>query len=138
MDQAPLLTLPQVAIAVGVEYRTLHTWLQRGLITPSVQQSRGTGVPNLFTAQDAVKAQVIAELRRAGLSFAVLTEASAGIDQHPSALTDGATVLVNGRVTVTTPEKAAAIIAEETLTLVYNTQRAVEKVKSVLGGTLDD
>jgi DNA-binding transcriptional MerR regulator len=132
LEQATLLTLPQLADAIGVGYRTLHTWLQRGLIRPSLQRSRGTGVPNLFTPSDAVKAQVIAELRKAGVSFALLTEASNGLDQYPSALTDGAMVLVNGTVTVTTADRAVDIINREALTLVYNTQRAIDKIRCAL------
>ncbi len=84
-----LLTLPQVAEIVGVEYRTLHTWLKRGLLRPSAQQSSGIGVPNLFSTEDLIHARVIADLRQSGLSFERLREAAAELDEHPGALTTG-------------------------------------------------
>jgi len=81
---------------VGVEYRTLHSWLQRGLLRPSVQESSGIGVPNLFSVEDTVRVKVIADLRSSGLSFDRLGQAVTELDAHPDALTDGAMVLVNG------------------------------------------
>ena len=128
MESATLLTLPQLAQAVGVEYRTLHSWLRRGLLEPSVQKSRGTGIPNLFTTTDAVKAKVIAELRRAGLSFDLLDQASARLNDHPSALVEGAMVLVNGTVAVADTDAAIATITREALTLVYNTKCAIDEI----------
>lgn len=127
-----LLTLPQLAVAVGVEYRTLHSWLKRGLLAPSVQRSSGTGIPNLFTPEDAVKAKVVADLRQAGVSFERIAETVSMLDQHPTALTRGAMILVNGSVHVTDAESAAAAIREEGLTLVYNTAHAARTVTASL------
>jgi DNA-binding transcriptional MerR regulator len=95
-----LLTLPQVAEIVDVEYRTLHSWLKRGLLRASYQQSSGIGVPNLFSAEDVVQAKVIADLRQNGLSFEKLSEAAEQLAAHPSALSDGKVVLVNGPISV--------------------------------------
>jgi DNA-binding transcriptional MerR regulator len=128
LEEPDLLTLPQIARVVGVEYRTLHSWVGRGLVEPSLQRSRGTGVPNLFSRADAVKVKVIAELRHAGLSFELLQRASAGLGAHPAALTHGAMVLVNGTVKVVDPQRALEAIEGETLTLVYNTKSAIEAV----------
>lgn len=128
MEPANPLTLPQLAETVGVEYRTLHSWLKRGLVEPSLQRSRGTGVPNLFDRTDAVRAKVIAELRQAGLSFDLLRQAAAMLADHPSALEDGAMVLVNGSVTVADADEAVATIRREALTLVYNTRCAIDAI----------
>jgi DNA-binding transcriptional MerR regulator len=127
-----LLTLPQVAEIVGVEYRTLHSWLSRGLLSPSAQKSSGTGVPNLFSADDAVRAKVIADLRGSGVGFDRLTEAADKLSAHPSALTDGAMVLVNGSVSVVSQAEATDAIARESLTLVYNTEHAVQDVRAAV------
>jgi DNA-binding transcriptional MerR regulator len=129
---ATLLTLPQLAEVVGVEYRTLHSWLKRGLVEPSMQRSRGTGVPNLFTSEDAVKAKVIAELRQAGLSFERLADTASLLGEHTRALTSGAIVLVNGSVSIGDADEAASAIQQESLTLVYNTQHAVLAVEASL------
>ncbi len=125
-----LLTLPQIAELVGVEYRTLHSWLQRGLLRPSLQASRGTGVPNLFSIEDAIRAKVIADLRQSGASFDRLQEATEQLDDHPHALTSGATVLVNGSVSILDEEEVAAALKKESIALVYNTGYAVRAITS--------
>jgi DNA-binding transcriptional MerR regulator len=124
-----LLTLPRVAELVGVEYRTLHAWLRRGLLRPSVQASKGTGYPNLFELEDVVHAKVIADLRGSGLSFSRLNEAAEQLDRHQAALTRGAWVLVNGRVSVVTEVEAGEIIRRESITLVYNTEHTVRSIQ---------
>jgi DNA-binding transcriptional MerR regulator len=127
-----LLTLPRVAEIVGVEYRTLHSWLKRGLLRASYQESSGIGVPNLFSTNDVVQAKVIAELRQNGLPFARLREAARELDSHPTALTEGAMVLVNGSVSVVDAGEAADAIQRESLTLVYNTEYAVRDVRATV------
>lgn len=134
MSAPRLLTLPELAKAIDVQYRTLHSWLVRGLIRPSLQASRGTGVPNLFTFDDAVRAKVIADLRRWGVSFERVLEAARELDDHPEALDTGAMVLVNGAVSVVDAKGAAAALERESLTLVYNTAHAVRDIGSVLVG----
>jgi DNA-binding transcriptional MerR regulator len=130
-----LLTLPQLAEVVGVEYRTLHSWLQRGLVQPSMQRSSGTGVPNLFSSEDAVKAKVIADLRQAGMSFQLLAETASSLDAHTGALTHGAIVLVNGSVSIVDADAAAAAIRQQSLSLVYNTEHAVDAIRTALAGS---
>lgn len=128
MTSPGLLTLPQVARMIDVEYRTLHSWLKRGLLRPSIQQSSGIGVPNLFSVRDAVRARVVADLRRSGVPFDKLGEASTKLDAHATALTEGAMVLVNGSVSVVGDEEAFVAIKKESLTLVYDTERAVREI----------
>lgn len=124
--------MPQVAEIVGVEYRTLHSWLKRGLLRPSAQQSSGTGMPNLFETDDLVHAKVIADLRHYGLPFERLTETAEKLADYPGALTQGASVLVNGSVTVVEEADAANAILKESMTLVYNTKHAVEDVRAAM------
>jgi len=130
-SQGPL-TLPQVAKLIGVEYRTLHSWLTRGLLSPSVQRSTGSGVPNLFDLRDAVHAKVVADLRESGVAFGKLGEASVKLQGHATALTDGAMVLVNGSVSVVDDEHAFAAIKQESLTLVYDTAHAVRAINAAI------
>jgi DNA-binding transcriptional MerR regulator len=132
MTVPTLLTLPQLAEAVDVEYRTLHSWLVRRLLRPSVQTSSGTGTPNLFSIEDAVRAKVIADLRRSGVSFDRLEQAARELDENPKALTEGAIVLVNGSVSVVDAQAAAVAIEQESLTLVYNTGHAVRVISEAL------
>jgi DNA-binding transcriptional MerR regulator len=132
MTSPGLLTLPQVARLIGVEYRTLHSWLKRGLLRPSVQVSSGTGVPNLFSFRDVVRAKVVADLRQSGLPFEKIEEASSQLEHHSTALTEGAMVLVNGSVSVVDDQAAYLAIKRESLTLVYDTAHAVRDVSSAM------
>lgn len=62
-------TLPELAETVGIGYRTAHHWMQRGLLTPSVQQADGSGHPAVFTHHDCLRAALLARLRSLGLSI---------------------------------------------------------------------
>jgi DNA-binding transcriptional MerR regulator len=120
---------------IGVESRTLHSWLKRGLLRPSVQVSSGIGVPNLFSVRDAVRAKVVADLRGSGVSFEKLGQASTELEAHATALTEGAMVVVNGSVSVVDDADAYAAIKRESLTLVYDTAYAVREIESVIALT---
>jgi DNA-binding transcriptional MerR regulator len=93
------LTLPQLAEAAAVEYRTLHTWLKRGLIAPTVYSSTGSGRPNLFSLEDALSARILADLRRAGLDLEVLERTAAEL-QSGTKLGPDDVLVINGRVEV--------------------------------------
>lgn len=124
-----VLTLPQVADLAGVEYRTLHTWLKRGLLAPTIQTSSGTGRPNLFAVEDAVGARVLADLRRAGAPFSVLAEAGALLRAHPESLRREAFVLVRDRVDIVfEASEALGSLRRGGATLVYNTSDALREV----------
>jgi DNA-binding transcriptional MerR regulator len=127
-----LLTLPKVADTIGVGYRTLHSWVEKGVFTPSLQASSGGGVPNLLTEQDAVAAKVIADLRETGMSLELLREAEGQLRAHPHALTTGAYVRVNGSVAVGTKEEAQAALSDEIYIVAYNTAHAVRQVREAL------
>ena len=70
-------TLPELASLVDIEYRTLHTWVGRGLLAASCQEAQGSGTRNLFDRSDALEASVLADLRRAGVELAKLEEVAA-------------------------------------------------------------
>ncbi|MFT3864595.1 MAG: MerR family transcriptional regulator [Solirubrobacterales bacterium] len=93
------LTLPQVAEAADVEYRTLHTWVKRGLLPPSFSASTGAGRPNLFSFQDTLKARILAHLRSAGIDLEMLERTAEGLKEVPE-LDIEDTILVNGHLTV--------------------------------------
>lgn len=93
------LTLPQVAEVAEVEYRTLHTWVKRGLLEPSFQASTGKGTPNFFSHQDALKARILGDLRGAGIDLDLI-ERTANELREWAALEFDDTLLVNGRLSV--------------------------------------
>jgi len=122
-------TLPQLSRLLGVHYRTLHSWVERGLLQPSVQRSRGTGTPNLFDSRDAVTAYVLAELRAAGVSLEIMRQVADRLRETDDALSRKAFMLVNGDVKVVfEPEEVGAALARGGLTLAYNTATALEKI----------
>ena len=133
-DGRLFLTLPQVADAIGAEYRTLHSWVAKGILAPSVQAARGAGVPNLFNEQDAVKACVIAGLRHAGASLEELRQVGERLDERPEALNGGSVVLVNGSVAVIEEAAAAEAIRRSSPSLLYSTSHAVAEVSVALAG----
>lgn len=92
------LTLPQIAKAAEVEYGTLHSWLKRGLLTPSLQASTGTGSPNLFTLEDLLTAKVLGDLRRAGVDFDSLEQAARELQVNRQQLRGNEMLVINGRV----------------------------------------
>jgi hypothetical protein len=99
IPQDASLTLPQVAEAADVEYRTLHTWVKRGLLHPSFHTSTGAGRPSLFSFQDTLKARILGHLRSAGIDLDLLERTAAGMEAIAELKSDD-TLLVNGKVSV--------------------------------------
>jgi DNA-binding transcriptional MerR regulator len=106
------LTLPQVADIAEVEYARLHSWVKRGLLAPSILASTGTGSPNLFSRQDALKARILADLSRAGVDFSSLEEAARELERNGDRLDGEAVLAVNGSVEFLDPSSSLAEIDE--------------------------
>lgn len=98
VDADRSFTLPQVAAVADVEYRTLHLWLRRGILTPSRQAAAGSGSANLFDFGDALLARVLGDLRRAGLEMHVLERVAAELRRQGRRPIGAELLLVNGRV----------------------------------------
>ncbi len=96
LGQRPL-ALPQVATAAEVEYATLHSWLERGLLTASVQVSTGAGNPNLFSPRDALTARVLAD-EGAGVDLDSMEKASSELQKQGENLTGEEVLVGKGRV----------------------------------------
>lgn len=121
-------TLPELSKALDVQYRTLHSWVERGLLEPGVRRSKGTGTPNLFSRQDAVMACILAELRAAGVKFDLLAQAAQQLRETDCALEEEAFMLVNGDVRIVfDSDAAAAELLRGGLTLAYNTGVALQR-----------
>jgi DNA-binding transcriptional MerR regulator len=122
-------TLPELSKLTEVQYRTLHSWVERGLLQPSVQQSTGTGTRNLFDDRDAVTACVLTDLRAAGVNFDLLQQAAERIRAADDVLSRRAFMLVNGDVNIVFDERdAARALKRGGLTLAYNTGGALQRV----------
>ena len=123
------LTLPQVAEVADVEYRTLHTWVKRGLLQPSFHASTGAGSPNLFSYQDALKARILGHLRSAGIDLELIERTAKGLQKWSTLETDD-TVLVNGKVSILKGDADLdAAIDEEMPSVVYRVSWASAALK---------
>lgn len=71
-SEKQLFTLPELAEMSGIDYRTLHNWQKRGMLSPSCHEAQGSGKTSLFNEIDAVQVLVLAELRRAGVEVRAL------------------------------------------------------------------
>ena len=124
-------TLPQLAQISGAEYRTLHTWVRRGLLAPSRQEAVGSGTVNLFDDADALEVCMLADLRRLGLSVSALQRLTDGIRRRPVRLTGDELLLLNGSVTVLAGySMLPKAVAAGTPALVYDMARAREALET--------
>ncbi len=64
------VSLPQVAKAAGVQYRTMQVWAEKGLL--GRVRFRGAGHPVSLTLEQQALAIQLGQLRRAGLEFGAL------------------------------------------------------------------
>lgn len=129
-------TLPQVATVADVEYRTLHLWLRRGILTPTKQAASGSGSPNLFDFGDALLARILGDLRRAGLEMHVLERVAAELRRQGRRPTGAELLLVNGRVElVGRSDDVRERLTAAGTTVVYDTVDARTAVERVLAAS---
>jgi MerR HTH family regulatory protein len=64
------LTLPEIAKRAGLEYRTLKSWVDEGML--GYVEKRGAGHPVLFTERTARIVVTLARLRERGLTLSRL------------------------------------------------------------------
>jgi DNA-binding transcriptional MerR regulator len=128
-----LLTLPELAEILGLEYRTLHSWVRRGLVTPSLRASAGSGSPNLFSVEDAVATKIIADLRDAGVGLDKLHLTAQVLRDDPTPLHRSMVILVNGKVEIYPSfELAKSAIASVSTSVIYQSDYARREIGAAL------
>ena len=128
-------TLPQLSRAFGAPYRTLHSWVERDLVSPSVHRATGTGRANLFDRQDALTVAILSELREAGVTLDLLRRAAQRLQERREDLGMPVYLLVNGDVDIVTDEKAVtAALARGGAMLALYTGQALERVEALEAG----
>ncbi|MGA2209292.1 MAG: MerR family transcriptional regulator [Acidimicrobiales bacterium] len=60
---------PQVCKIVGITYRQLDHWDRTGLMSPSLEQAKGSGTQRLYSYQDVVELRIIKQLLDAGVTL---------------------------------------------------------------------
>lgn len=89
---------PQVCKIVGISYRQLDYWARTDLVTPSIQDARGSGSQRLYSFEDLVDLKLVKKLLDAGVSLQRVREAIDYLHemgQDPTGITiasDGKTV----------------------------------------------
>ncbi|MGC8498869.1 MAG: MerR family transcriptional regulator [Acidimicrobiales bacterium] len=69
MDRSMGFGGPAVCRLTGVTYRQLDYWSRTGLITPSIQEARGSGTKRSYSYEDVLEVKVIKSLLDAGVSL---------------------------------------------------------------------
>lgn len=134
MSQQPL-TLPQVAEAADIEYGTLHSWIKRGLLAPSLQASTGTGRPNLFSPQDLMIAKTLADLRQSGVDLDSLEEAARVLQSNGQDLTGNEVLAINGSVELLDgDQRLMEALQHRQPAVIYPLAWAAETVEQLLAG----
>jgi DNA-binding transcriptional MerR regulator len=125
-------TLPQLSKMVGTPYRTLHSWVERGVLRPSVHRVKGTGRANLFDERDAFTVLVLAELREAGVKLELLRRAAERLSEADDVMATPVYLLVNGDVEIVrTGQEATEALVRGGLTVAYYTGPAIERVTTL-------
>lgn len=94
-------TTKQVASLTGLSVRQLDYWAQRGIVSPSVQQSHGPGTRKVYSFDDLVQLRFISQVKRLGCSTQKLRKAIEilrAIIDDPNPLKNA--VLMNGQNTI--------------------------------------
>jgi DNA-binding transcriptional MerR regulator len=133
MSAERTFTLPELALLVGVEYRTLHNWVRRGLLAASLARADGSGTRNLFDLADARDAYVLADLRRAGVELSKLQAVAEWLRQTREDRATSEVLLVNGRVSGSTRSQLAHAVARMSPALVYDLAHADLALRARLG-----
>lgn len=96
--QRATFTLPELSELTGIDSRTLHNWMRRGVLTPSHQRASGSGTRNLFDHHDALFLVIVAELRRRGAEMPTLERVAAELREHAARSTGDELLMINGDV----------------------------------------
>ncbi len=92
--------MPQLARFVELNHRTLQSWLEQGVLSPSIQASRGKGMPNLFSRDDAFLARALADLRRAGVGLDRLQDAAGALRRLSGSIRNVDVLVINGEISI--------------------------------------
>jgi DNA-binding transcriptional MerR regulator len=125
-------TLPQLSKAFGAPYRTLHSWVERDMVSPSVHRATGTGRANLFDRQDALTVAILSELREAGVTLDLLRRAAERLHERRDDLARPVYLLVNGDVAIVADgEAVAAALTRGGAMLALHTGKALDLVEAL-------
>jgi DNA-binding transcriptional MerR regulator len=118
-------SLPELARLSGIDSRTLHNWMQRGILTPSRQRANGSGTKNIFDAGDALFLVILADLRRGGAEIKLLEDAASDLREFAAHSTGGELLWITDQVQLVSDPGLLADNADRYgPALIYATSRA--------------
>jgi DNA-binding transcriptional MerR regulator len=95
-DDRPGYRGPAVCEVVGITYRQLDYWARTDLVSPSIQNAKGSGTQRLYSFEDIVRLRVIKRLLDAGVSLERIRAALDELSRQGRALAD-VTLASDGR-----------------------------------------
>jgi DNA-binding transcriptional MerR regulator len=131
-------TLPELADLTGIDSRTLHNWMRRGILTPSRERARGSGTRNVFDRRDALFLVILADLRHGGAEITALEEIAPALREFAAHSAGEELLMINGDVRlVVNTAQLAADLDQDGPAFVYAMSRARRAVERFGEGTPD-
>lgn len=100
---------PQACKIAGISYRQLDYWARTGLVTPSLQQAKGSGTQRLYSFRDLVHLRVIKSLLDAGVNLPQIRKAIRYLDDELKAPLEEVTLLSDGKTVYAVTEEREII-----------------------------
>ncbi len=127
---------PQTCKIVGITYRQLDYWTRTGLVSPTVQDARGSGTQRLYSFNDLLQLKVIKSLTDAGASLQKIRQA---IDYVRNNLSDDwstLTIVTDGAGVYACTDDTEVVDLLRSGQGVLGAVVAVDKIREQLQGTL--
>ena len=127
---------PQTCKIVGITYRQLDYWTRTGLVSPTIQEARGSGTQRVYSFNDLLQLKVIKSLTDAGASLQKVRQAIDYVRDHLDADWSRVTLVTDGAGVYACTSDAEVVDLLRSGQGVLGAIVAVDKVKEQLQGTL--
>ena len=129
---------PQACKIVGITYRQLDYWTRTGLVTPSVQDARGSGTQRLYGFNDLLQLKVVKGLTDAGASLQRVRQAIDYVRNNLEGDWSSVTIVTDGSGVYALTDDSQIVDVLRRGQGVLGAVVSVGKVKEELNGTLRD
>ncbi len=127
---------PQTCKIVGITYRQLDYWTRTGLVSPTVQDARGSGTQRLYSFNDLLQLKVIKSLTDAGASLQKIRQAIDYVRDNVSDDWSTLTIVTDGSGVYACTSDTEVVDLLRSGQGVLGAVVAVDKIRDQLQGTL--
>lgn len=127
---------PRACKVVGITYRQLDYWTRTGLVTPSIQDAKGSGTQRLYSFNDLLQLKVIKSLTDAGANLRKVRHAIDYVRSHLDKDWSRLTLVTDGDGVYACTSDAEVVDLLRSGQGVLGAVVAVGKVREQLAGTL--